>query len=56
MAANQDFNLRSIDIRAAVLQARELDGDVFLMPKKYIRKEGYVWKFKKILYGLNDAP
>ena len=55
MAANQDFKLRSIDIRAAFLQARELDRDVFLMPPKDIRKEGYVWKLKKPLYGLNDA-
>ena len=54
MAANQDFKLRSMDIRAAFLQARELDRDVFLMPPKDIRKEGYVWKLKKPLYGLND--
>ena len=25
------------------------------MPPKDIRKEGYVWKLKKPLYGLNDA-
>ena len=55
MAANQYFNLRSIDIRAAFLQANELDREVFLMPPKDIRKEGYVWKLKKPLYGLNDA-
>ena len=55
VAANQDFKLRSIDIRVAFLQARELDRDVFLMPPKDIRKEGYVWKLKKPLYGLNDA-
>ena len=44
-----------MDIRAIFLQARELDRDVFLMPPKNIRKEGYVWKLKKPLYGLNDA-
>ena len=55
VAANQDFNLRSIDIRAAFLQAREFDRDVFSMTLKDIRKEGYVWKLKKPLYGLNDA-
>ena len=55
MAANQDFKLRSIDIRAAFLQARELNRDVFLMPPKDIRKEGYVWKLKKPLFGLNDG-
>ena len=55
VAANQDFKLRSIDKRAVFLQARELDRDIFLMPPKEIRKEGYVWKLKKPLYGLNDA-
>ena len=44
-----------MDKTAAFLQARELDRDVFLMPPKDIRKEGYVWKLKKPLYGLNDA-
>ena len=55
MAANQHFKSRSMDKTAAFLQARELDRDVFLMPPKDIRKEGYVWKLKKPLYGLNDA-
>ena len=55
VAVNQDFDLRIKDIRVAFLQARELDQDVFLMPPKDIRKEGYVWKLKKPLYGLNDA-
>ena len=55
VAANQDFKLRSIDIRVAFLQVRELDRDAFLMPPKDIRKEGYVWKLKMPLYGLNDA-
>ena len=55
VAANQDFNLRSIYIKPAFLQARELDRDLFLMPPKDIRKEGYVWKLKKPLYGLHDA-
>ena len=25
------------------------------MPPKNVRKEGYIWKFKKPLHGLNDA-
>ena len=29
--------------------------DVFLMPPKDVRKEGYIWKLKKLVYGLNDA-
>ena len=49
VAANQDFELRSIDIRAAFLQSREFDRDVFFMPPKDIRKEGYVWMLKKTI-------
>ena len=55
VAANKDFELRKIDIRAAFLQAKQLDRDVFLRPPKDIRKEGMIWKLKKLLYGLNDA-
>ena len=46
VAANEDFELRKIDIRAAFLQAKQLDRDVFLKPPKDIRKP---------LYRLNDA-
>ena len=55
LAANEDFRLRSIYIRGAFLQAKDLDRDVYLMPPKDVRKEGYIWKLKKPLYGLNDA-
>ena len=46
VAANEDFKLRKIDIRAAFLQAKQLDREVFLQPPKDIKREGYVWKFK----------
>ena len=55
VAANEDFKLRKIDIRAVFLQARQMDRDVFLEPPKDIKREGYIWKLKKPLYGLNDA-
>ena len=55
VAANEDFKLRSIDIRAVFLQAKELNRDVYLLSPKDIRKEGYIWRLKKPLYGLNDA-
>ena len=46
VAANEDFELRKIDIRAAFLQARPLDREVFMRPPKDIRKEGMIWKLK----------
>ena len=32
-----------------------MDREVFLQPPKDIKREGYIWKLKKPLYGLNDA-
>ena len=55
VAANEDFDFRKIDIRAAFLQAKQLDREVFLKPPKDIKREGIIWKLKKPLYGLNDA-
>merc|ERR1712105_12136 len=55
VAANEDFNLRSIDIRAAFLQAKNLEREIFLLPPRDVKKEGIIWKLKKPLYGLNDA-
>ena len=55
VVANEDFKLKSMDIRAKFLQAKELDRDVYLMPPRDVRKEGYIWKLKKPLYELNDA-
>ena len=55
MAANEGFSLRSIDICAAFLQAKNLDRKVYLQPLRDIKKEGKIWLLKKPLYGLNDA-
>ena len=55
IAANEEFELASIDIREAFLQAKIFDWDVFMRPPADQRIEGYVWKLKKPLYGLDDA-
>jgi len=39
VAANEGFELRSIDIRAAFLQAKGLDREVYMEPPKDIRKQ-----------------
>merc|ERR1712105_43727 len=55
LAANEGFKLRSVDIRAAFLQAKTLQREIFLLPPRDVKKEGLLWKLKKPLYGLNDA-
>ena len=42
VAANEEFELESVDIRAAFLQSRDLDRDVFVEPPKDLKKEGVV--------------
>merc|ERR1712030_168749 len=55
LAANEGFQLRIVDIRAAFLQAKNLEREIFLLPPKDVQKEGIIWRLKKPLYGLNDA-
>ena len=55
VAANSDFKLASVDIRAAFPQSRTLDRHVFKLPPPNIRKPGVIWRLKKPLYGLDDA-
>ena len=53
--ANEGFDLRSINIRAAFLQSKGLDREVHWEHPRDILKEGILWKLTKSLYGLNDA-
>ena len=55
VAANENFKLASVDIRAAFLQSKTLDRDIFMLPPPDIRKPGVIWRLKKPLYGLDDA-
>ena len=55
LAANEQWKLETIDIKAAFLQGKELDRDIFVTPPKDIREEGIIWKLNKVVYGLEDA-
>ena len=55
IAANDGFDLRSMDIRAAFLKSNDLDRDVFVEPPGDVKKDGKIWKLVKPLYGLKDA-
>ena len=52
IAANSNFKLASVDIRAAFLQSRNLDRDVFMLPTLDIIQLGVIWNPKKPLYSL----
>merc|ERR1712240_808526 len=55
LSANFNFKIVSMDIRAAFLQAKTLDREVFVRPPDDIEKEGVIWKLLKPLYGLDDT-
>ena len=46
MAASNNFELASVDIRAAFLAAKTLDREVFMKPPEDKRVEGCLWKHK----------
>ena len=49
------WSLASFDIKAAFLPGKKLDRVVFLRPPTEARIEGFIWKLKKAVYGLEDA-
>merc|ERR1712115_147238 len=55
LSANFNFKIVSMDIRAAFLQAKTLDREVFVRPPKDQEKEGVIRKLLKPLYGLDNA-
>ena len=55
IAANNNFKLASVDIRAVFLQSKMFDRGVFLKLPEDIKKPGFVWKLKMLLYELEDT-
>ena len=47
------LNKYFLDIRVAFLQAKILDREVYMKLPEDQRVDGYVWKLKKPLYGLD---
>ena len=54
-AACSAWKINSIDIKAAFLQGKQINRDVFLRPPKESQCNGKLWKLKKVVYGLSDA-
>ena len=54
--ASKKWKCRSIDIKAAFLQGRPIERNVFLFPPKEANVDKHkVWKLKTCIYGLGDA-
>ena len=53
--ASMGWNINSVDIKAAFLQGKEIDREVYLKPPKEANAKGKLWKLQRCVYGLNDA-
>ena len=56
VASTQGYKVHSIDIKAAFLQGKNIDRDIFVQPPKESGLDNSVaWKLNKCVYGLVDA-
>ena len=55
-AATMNWEIESLDVSSAFLQGNAIKRDVYIKPPKEFENERKVWKLKRCLYGLNDAP
>ena len=53
--ASKEWAVNSLDIKAAFLQGKELDREIYLKPPKEAKDKGKLWKLHRCVYGLNDA-
>ena len=50
-----DWTVNSFDVKAAFLQGKELDRELYLRPPKQANAPGKLWRLRRCVYGLNDA-
>ena len=55
IAVSNTWTVKSLDIKAAFLQGKQIERELFVMPPKEVRKEGYIWKLKEVVNGLRDT-
>ena len=55
LAASFGWEISSMDIKAAFLQGKLIDREVYLKPPKEAGVSNKLWKLRKVVYGLSDA-
>ena len=55
LAVSNQWVLHSLDIKAAFLQGKKIDRELYVQPPKDFREPGVLWKLNKVVYGLCDA-
>ena len=56
IAAKEGWDIKTCDVTSAFLQGIQIDRDVFILPPSERRVPGVLWKLRKPVYGLVDAP
>ena len=56
ITSTMGWQIQSLDITSAFLQGNSIKRDVFLKPPEEVGTSGVLWKLKRCIYGLNDAP
>ena len=52
---SKQWKCQSLDVKAAFLQGKTADRDVFIKPPPKAGCKGYIWKLRTCVYGLVDA-
>ena len=52
---NYKWKCETVDVKAAFLQGKSTERDVFVMQPFEAKEDGVIWKLEKVVYGLDDA-
>ena len=55
IAASEKWKMKSLDIKSAFLQGKNIDREVYLIPPPEFSDGQVLWKLNKVIYGLSDA-
>ncbi|GAB1599883.1 hypothetical protein Ahia01_000265800 [Argonauta hians] len=55
IAASEKWKMKSLDIKSAFLQGKNIERDVYLIPPAEVSNGKVLWKLNKVIYGLSDA-
>ena len=55
IATNEDFEIRSLDVKNAFLQGKPIEREVYVEPPADYKKPGKIWRLKKNVYGTDDG-
>ena len=55
LAANYDWAISTVDVKATFLQGRSINKNIYIKPPREVSIERKIWRLRKTAYGLVDA-